>query len=812
MNTNRRLAILNIHFTKVNYNLFSIAFLLIFWSNATTLLGQGVGINDNNSTPDASAMLDVKSTDKGILVPRMTTVQKIAIATPATGLLVFDNTTTSFWFYDGAAWAELGADSPFTKTGTVILPNTSLVNEATDDFVFGSTQLDDDGNTAHGNRFFFDKSKGAFRAGSAISTEWNDANLGNYSFAVGINTEASGDYSTAWGENNIASDFGSTVWGTSNIASNSFSTAWGLNGQASGAVSTAWGFQNIASSDMTTAWGSNNNATGNNSTASGYYTDAPSFAETSMGVYTTDYTPASSTNINAADRLFSIGNGTAVGSRSNALTIYKDGTMNINDAYNMPTLDGTASQMMTTDGAGNVSWGIGSGAFEVTTGLVNPNSNVDETTDDFVFGATQLADDGNTAHDHRFSFDKSKGAFRAGEVTGTQWDDASVGNNSIALGYNTTASGFLSTALGNATTASGQSSTALGSGNISSNTNSMSWGYSTDATGNGATSFGLWALASASYSTAWGRSSVASGSYSTAFGNSTTSSGSYSTAFGNSTTSSGSYSTTWGNNTSAPSGYETSIGQYNTNYTPVSTTGWDNSDRIFTIGNGTASGSESDAMVVLKDGKVGLGTDAPNSVLSIESSLGSLNGGLNLKDGAADWYIYQDATYGLRFRDDGSDRLTIDASGNVGIGTAAPAYKLEVSTNSAAKPGSALWTVTSDERLKTNIESFKEGLDIIKQINPIWFNYNGKANTPTDERFVGTLAQDLQKIAPYMVKDWTYTNDEGKSEDYLSVDYGALGFITINAVKEQQEMIESQQSEIDQLKKELQEIKALLKK
>nr|MBP6681304.1 hypothetical protein [Saprospiraceae bacterium] len=59
---------------------------------------QGVGINTDNSAPDASAILDVKSTDKGILVPRVTSVQRTGIASPAVGLLVFDTDTESFWY------------------------------------------------------------------------------------------------------------------------------------------------------------------------------------------------------------------------------------------------------------------------------------------------------------------------------------------------------------------------------------------------------------------------------------------------------------------------------------------------------------------------------------------------------------------------------------------------------------------------------------------------------------------------------------------------------------------------------------------
>jgi len=69
-----------------------------------------VGINSDNSTPDQSAMLDVKSTDKGLLIPRMSTSQRTNIASPTKGLLVFDNNTSSFWYYDGSAWTNLTTD------------------------------------------------------------------------------------------------------------------------------------------------------------------------------------------------------------------------------------------------------------------------------------------------------------------------------------------------------------------------------------------------------------------------------------------------------------------------------------------------------------------------------------------------------------------------------------------------------------------------------------------------------------------------------------------------------------------------------
>lgn len=69
-----------------------------------------VGVNQDNSPADPSAMLDVKSTDKGVLIPRMTTAERQGITGPARGLLVFDTTTNSFWFFNGSVWEEINTD------------------------------------------------------------------------------------------------------------------------------------------------------------------------------------------------------------------------------------------------------------------------------------------------------------------------------------------------------------------------------------------------------------------------------------------------------------------------------------------------------------------------------------------------------------------------------------------------------------------------------------------------------------------------------------------------------------------------------
>ncbi|MCB9336650.1 MAG: hypothetical protein H6577_00820 [Lewinellaceae bacterium] len=81
-----------------------------------------VGIGTN--PPDQSAQLDIESTDKGMLVPRLTTAQRTAIASPATGLLVYDTDADAFHFYDGSAWQPILSGSGGGEATTVSDGNT----------------------------------------------------------------------------------------------------------------------------------------------------------------------------------------------------------------------------------------------------------------------------------------------------------------------------------------------------------------------------------------------------------------------------------------------------------------------------------------------------------------------------------------------------------------------------------------------------------------------------------------------------------------------------------------------------------------
>ncbi len=89
------------------------------------VMSQGVGINSDGADPDASAMLDVVAVDKGVLIPRMTSAQRTGISNAVKGLLVFDNTTTSFWYYTGTVWQELVGSTSWIVSGNNQYSNVS---------------------------------------------------------------------------------------------------------------------------------------------------------------------------------------------------------------------------------------------------------------------------------------------------------------------------------------------------------------------------------------------------------------------------------------------------------------------------------------------------------------------------------------------------------------------------------------------------------------------------------------------------------------------------------------------------------------
>ena len=90
----------------MNKLIFSILLLAI----TSGIFAQGVGIGTN--APDASAILELKSTSKGLLLPRMTAAEKAAIITPKAGLIVYQTDgTKGLYVYNGSAWQTAGSEA-----------------------------------------------------------------------------------------------------------------------------------------------------------------------------------------------------------------------------------------------------------------------------------------------------------------------------------------------------------------------------------------------------------------------------------------------------------------------------------------------------------------------------------------------------------------------------------------------------------------------------------------------------------------------------------------------------------------------------
>jgi hypothetical protein len=79
--------------------------IIIYCIGHASVYSQSTGIGTNS--PNSSAVLDIQSTNKGMLIPRMTSAQRNLISSPATGLLIFDSNTGSFWFKSTGNWVEL---------------------------------------------------------------------------------------------------------------------------------------------------------------------------------------------------------------------------------------------------------------------------------------------------------------------------------------------------------------------------------------------------------------------------------------------------------------------------------------------------------------------------------------------------------------------------------------------------------------------------------------------------------------------------------------------------------------------------------
>ena len=207
--------------------------------------------------------------------------------------------------------------------------------------------------------------------------------------------------------------------------------------------------------------------------------------------------------------------------------------------------------------------------------------------------------------------------------------------------------------------------------------------------------------------------------------------------------------------------------------------------------------------VVFPTGNVGIGTTSPTAALDVRSAVSiganaATTGSLRLP---AEGYIYArnaantanifmvglsaDDVYlghinsNIYFRTaDGSTRMTIDSTGDIGIGTTSPTSGIELDVEGQAEcDGAGCWTVESDLSLKENIiDMTKYGLNEVMQIKPREYDYKETGN-----HSFGFIAQELKNVVPEIVY-----GEEGN----MSIGYGGLTPILVKAMQEQQKQIE----------------------
>ena len=142
------------------------------------------------------------------------------------------------------------------------------------------------------------------------------------------------------------------------------------------------------------------------------------------------------------------------------------------------------------------------------------------------------------------------------------------------------------------------------------------------------------------------------------------------------------------------------------------------------------------------------------------------------------------------------------STGNVGIGTTAPGYKLTLNGQPAAN-GYTAWTNYSDRRLKDNVidlitDDKTNILDKISKLRPVTFNYNeltGYDEETRSRRISGFIAQELQEIFPQMVATTTINGTE-----YLDTNLSDLSLYLVEGMKELLNKIELLENEVESLK------------
>lgn len=533
---------------------------------------------------------------------------------------------------------------------------------------------------------------------SAVAMGIGAVSEGIRSSALGYNSRALGDYANSFGYNTEANGLGSLAMGVNSTASGTSAMAIGNASSATGTQAFSMGNNAVASGDRSFALGTN--------------VKARSSWEVIVGQYEADTTFNHAKNWNAADRLFSVANGANSSSRSDAFVVRKNGRAGIGSAN-------TKAQLHVAGNDGLL-----------VTGILGTGENVDSAV---VVNGTKM-----------FFYPK-RGAIRAGQVTGTQWNHSRIGLHSFAVGYNTVASGHRSVAMGHDVIAPSSNEVAIGIWN----TEYTPAGNTTDR----AFSIGVGTGSGANRKNAM--TVLKSGLV--------------------------------GINTDVPQAFiDLSAGSdASAKGVRVSYAGTSGTTRLFETVVTNALHQDLSGLYSAVNLRKGYGIGA--------QLYGGFRGLSAYGEGGSDLI----AVYGVLANATG----TTGAGARYGVYASASGGSTNFGVYSAGDSYSTGTWQASDASLKTNVRNYEGALDKVLALNAYSYDFKHETeaqlamNLPKD-RQIGFLAQELSAVIPEMVRDIPVeigtesTEREKQRTEYVKgVNYSFMVPVLVQAIKEQQAQI-----------------------
>lgn len=506
--------------------------LLLFVSYASVIYCQNIAITDDDAyTANSSAMLDVYSLTKGMLVPRLTTTQRSAIVSPATGLLVFDTTINGFYYYNGTSWINLTSGSSSGLFWSYSNSNIFMTN-SNDSLGIGTN------NPLHKIHLYQSVATTDGTNGALIDVQNYNTSTGVMSgIRLGTGTTGSPD------------NFKGGIFFQRNGTYNRGDLIFANNSTASSTDVTSADGRLVLQNDGRTMIKGDPNSGVNIAIFAVQNSDGDTiFAVYPEGVRVW-------VNDDGLSKASGNRGGFAVGGFSPSKAGFTNEYLRVTpDSVRVYIEEGTTGSK--TNGSRG---GFAVGGFAPAKGMTDYYFNIEYDTTEVI-----------NPSEPRMLWYPNKEAFLSGRVLVQSVD--SVGTNSMATGYESKSIGNFSQAFGYHARAKGNNSTAIGNYANANANNSFAFGDSAQARGAGSYAFGAVGrdasgnstgnptIASGNYSVAMGMGSTASGLSSFSFGTNTIASASYSTAFGFQTISSGTGSVAFGRQDTASGAYSIAAG------------------------------------------------------------------------------------------------------------------------------------------------------------------------------------------------------------------------------------------------------------